>query len=339
MDKKIWQQPVSRRKFLGLSAGAVSGLMFSNLFHPKKVGAAAGEKYHRFVVLTDVHSPSERDPEKIAAIEEINSWSDVDQVVVTGDVVHDTGDQSELDAASAVLDHIKAPRYVLTGNHDYLYSDYTNRGGHFQCGPEERAMKLERFKKQFKMNALYFSKDLGPYHLVYLSPDDLHTTYLTCMSPDQLAWLEVDLEDNKDKPTLVFFHGSLEGTWDKNGNAWPNHPGFMAQPKAMVRNIVADNPQIMAWISGHLHLGVFNESSRDPNLYTYSEHGVPNIHNPATLGTGYMYSKSRDGYNKYPSIWTKSYYLFDDRMEVRTYDHTNHTFVPELDVAIKIWRK
>ena len=339
MDKQLWQQAISRRKFLGLSAGAVSGLMFSNLFHPKKVGAAAGEKYHRFVVLTDVHCPSPIDDKKIAAIEEINTWSDVDQVVVTGDVVFDTGSKAELDAAANVLDHIKTTRYVLTGNHDYMYSDFTNRGSHFQCGPDERAMKLERFKKKFKMNALYFSKDLGPYHLVYLSPDDLHTTNLTTMSPDQLAWLEVDLNDNKDKPTLVFFHGSLEGTWDKHGNAWPNHPGFMAQPKSLVRELIADNPQIMAWISGHLHLGVYNESSVDPNLYTYDVNGVPNIHNPALLGTGYQNNADIKGEDFYPALWTKSYYLFNDRMEVRTYDHTNHTFIPELDVAIKIWRK
>ena len=97
MDKKIWQQDMSRRKFFGLTAGLASGFMFSNLFHPTKVGAAAGEEYARIVVLTDVHCPSKLDDKKIEAIEEINSWSDVSQVVVTGDVVRDTGCTSELE--------------------------------------------------------------------------------------------------------------------------------------------------------------------------------------------------------------------------------------------------
>ncbi|MDD6397225.1 MAG: metallophosphoesterase [Anaerovibrio sp.] len=336
MDKKIWQKDISRRQFFGLSAGVACSFMFSNLFHPAKVGAAPGEEYSRLVILTDVHCPSKLDPQKIEAIEEINTWKDVDQVVVTGDVVLETGCQDELNAAVNVLDHVKAPRYVLTGNHDFLYSDNTFMGSKFQCGPEERKMKLERFRKAFKMNALYFSKDVGQYHLVYLSPDDLNTSYLTCMSTDQLAWLEVDLEENRNKPTIIFFHGSLEGTWDKHGNAWPNHPSFMAQPKDAVRDILSMNPQVVAWVSGHLHLGVYNESCRQPELYTYDVNQVQNIHNPALLGTGYMYGKSRDGGSYYPALWTKSLYLFKDRIEVRTYDHTNHTFLPELDMAILI---
>ncbi|MBQ5725638.1 MAG: phosphotransferase, partial [Clostridia bacterium] len=96
------------------------------------------------------------------------------------------------------------------------------------------------------------------------------------------------------------FHGSLEGTWDKHGNAWPNHPSFMAQPKDAVRDILSMNPQVVAWVSGHLHLGVYNESCRQPELYTYDVNQVQNIHNPALLGTGYMYGKSRNGGPKVP---------------------------------------
>ena len=73
MDKKIWQKDISRRQFFGLSAGVACSFMFSNLFHPAKVGAAPGEEYSRLVILTDVHCPSKLDPQKIEAIEEINT--------------------------------------------------------------------------------------------------------------------------------------------------------------------------------------------------------------------------------------------------------------------------
>lgn len=338
MDKKIWQNDINRRKFLGISAGVVSSFMFSNIFKPTHVGAAAGEDYKRIVVLTDVHVPSSKDKLKIAALQDINSWNDVDHVVVTGDLCHEVGDEKELKAAVELMSHCKKKRYVLTGNHDYLYADGTNEGGKYQAGPKERAFKLERFRRYFNMNALYFSKDVGDYHLVYLSPDSLDTIHLTEMSVEQLAWLAADLEMNRDKPTIIFFHGSLEGTWDNNGKNWPKNPKFMAQPIDDVRDILKANPQVMIWVSGHLHLGVYNQSSCNEKIYTYDVNKVQNMHNPALLGTGYERSDTND-HGAYPALWTRSLYLYSDRVEFRTYDHTNQKFLTDLDRAIKVTRR
>ena len=338
MGKNIWKKDISRRQFFGLTAGiAASGFMFSNIFHPEHV-MASRELYKRVVILTDVHSPSSREKEKYAAIADINRWDDVDHVVVTGDLVFHNGENTELKAAVDLISTNTHPYYVLTGNHDYLYSDVMENATMYQTGPEERSFKLERFRKAFNMNALYFSKDVGGYHLVYLSPDSLDTVYLTEMSPEQLAWLDVDLANNQDKPTIIFFHGSLEGTWAKNGKNCPEDPKFMAQPAAEVRDILSRNPQVMVWVSGHLHLGVYNESSRDAKIYTYDINGVQNIHNPALLGTGFKSAYSDDG-GSYPAMWTKSMYLYGDKVLFRCYDHTNHCFLPELDQAILVKRR
>ena len=49
-------------------------------------------------------------------------------------------------------------------------------------------------------------------------------------------------------------------------------------------------------------------------------------------------SDSDDG-GAYPALWTRSLYLYSDRVEFRTYDHTNQKFLTDLDRAIKVTRR
>ncbi len=332
-DKLSWEKEINRKDFIRLSAGAVCTVALGGLLSVTGKAAAQGGDYKRIVVLSDIHIPSDTDNKKIQVLNEINTWDDVHHVTIVGDICKDTGDANELNAAVNLLSNLKKPTYALTGNHDYLYSDQSSDGDKGQAGPEERAFKLERFRKAFKMKALYFSEDLDNYHLVYLSPDSLDSIHLTEMSIEQLIWLEEDLERNRNKPTIIFFHGSLEGTW--GGNNWPGSSKFMAQPINEVRSILANNPQVFLWVSGHLHLGAYNNSCNNAKVYTYSEHGIKNIHNPALVGSGYLSDKDNSGKN-YPTMWTKSLYLYPDRVEIRTYDHGTHTMLKELDTVVKL---
>lgn len=326
--EKIFETGITRRDFIRLSAGAATTVALGGwLSFPGK--AAAQGDYKRIVVLTDLHIPSSTDPKKLQAINDINGWNDVYNVTVTGDICHDTGDPNELKAAVNLLSNLKKPTYALTGNHDYLYSDQSEGGAKQQAGPDERAFKLERFRKAFNMKSLYFSEDIDNYHVVYLSPDALETIHLTELSIEQLVWLEGDLELNKNKPTIIFFHGSLEGTW--GGKNWPGSPKFMAQPIDEVRALLAKNQQVFLWVSGHLHLGVYNKSCTDEKVFTYKEHGIKNVHNPALLGSGYLTDQDDFDGRSYPTIWSKSLYLYPDRVEVKVYDHGAQTHVAELD--------
>ncbi len=331
-DELSWEKEISRKDFIRLSAGAVCTVALGGLLSMTGKAAAQGD-YKRIVMLADIHIPSGNEEQKLKVLSAINTWDDVHHVTVVGDVCVKHGNKAELDAAVNFMSNLRKPAYVLTGNHDYLYSDQSNEDTKGQAGPEERAFKLERFRKAFNMKALYFSEDLDNYHLVYLSPDSLDTIHLTEMSIEQLIWLEEDLEKNKHKPTIIFFHGSLEGTW--GGNNQPGSSNFMAQPKTEIRDLLSRNPQVFLWVSGHLHLGAFNRSCNDEKVYTYDKNNVRNIHNPALRGRGYVSDNDSSGGKVYPTLWTDSLYLYSDRVVVRTFDHGTNTEVKELEKTIK----
>ncbi|MPM40286.1 hypothetical protein SDC9_86926 [bioreactor metagenome] len=96
------------------------------------------------------------------------------------------------------------------------------------------------------------------------------------------------------------------------------------------------NPQVFIWVSGHLHLAAFNRNCNDEKIYTYKKNNVKNIHNPALRGQGFLTDNDPDGFKKYPTLWTDSLYLYDDRVVIKTYDHGMNTELKELEKVIKL---
>jgi hypothetical protein len=99
----------------------------------------------------------------------------VREVVLTGNSVAECGSEAEYAATKQFLTGLCQPLTCLVGNHEYLYGDFGPRGRmqHGDCAT--RSMKLERFRKTYGRNALYFSKRVKPYLLVYLAVDKLDT--------------------------------------------------------------------------------------------------------------------------------------------------------------------
>ena len=288
------------------------------------LGRAAAQPYQRLVVLGDPHLPvrvyhhPERAEQELikaaknALIDDINGWDDVAAVIVVGDLVEQRAVDAEYAYISKYFARLSKPLWVINGNHEFRYEDKPNeKGKPIVAGPEIWQRKLARFQTFWQLPSRWYTKDVAGYHLVFLSTEGPENTQL---GPEQLAWFQDDLAAHRAQTTLVFFHGPLMNTL-LNYNKSVNTVRATAQPEKALAQILADNPQVRLWVSGHTHTPATNYSYAADGINRFSDTLV-DIHN-ADLDRKH--------------IWTNSLYLFDDHIAVRTYDHFTHDWLPEFD--------
>jgi predicted MPP superfamily phosphohydrolase len=272
--------------------------------------------YHHLVVLGDPHLPGPTLAQKEEVLARINSWEDVDSVATVGDLCEVYGTDAEYVAVRAFFDQLDKPLFPIAGNHDVVYETPQGSGGGYNTGsPASQQAKLLAFRQTFDLSKHYYSKQVVGYLLIFLSTD--HHSFATGMSEPQLAWLRAKLARHRKTPTIIFFHGPLNGT-QYNFKRYINNPHSIAQPEEIVHVLLTANPQVFLWVSGHTHTPPTEESFASPiNVYAGQ---VTNIHNT---------DMKRD------TIWTNSLFLHPDRVEVRTFNHRENAWMPALDRTIK----
>ena len=273
---------------------------------------ANSAEYYHIVLLSDPHLPVRehkvKDPikqQKIVVaknnvVEVVNSWDDVSEIVVLGDVVARVGNEEEYLYAAEYFNKFNKPVSFINGNHDYIYENfYSSKGKNIKCDAASRLTKLSRFKDTFGLQENFYSGIIGNYCLLFLSIDSLNSTYLTQISDYQLTWLQKELRLNSGKPTIIFFHAPLSGTLSRIKS-----PNWVAQPEQAIQEIISANPQIFLWVSGHTHTAPTNpDFASQINLF---QGQVTNIHNT---------DMERE------AIWTNSLFLYPDKVVVKTFDH------------------
>ena len=281
--------------------------------------AAPGERRpYGIALIGDPHLPGKNLPSKEKVIRTINGWSDIDRVVVLGDICKETGTTGEYAVAKKFFDGLRKPLRLLAGNHDLIYEDDADMEGRkVRASAPTRRKKLARFAETFGMKELYSAERLGNYLLVYLSPDDLETDLLVQLSEERIAWLARELAGNRDIPTIIFFHAPLAGTLMAY-NDRVDTPSFIAQPAGRLGEVLRANPQVFLWVAGHMHVPATNESHSSPvNVY---EKRVTVIHNA-------------DLERKRP--WTNVLSLYPEKVLVRTYEHWQKSWLPDMERTIR----
>jgi 3',5'-cyclic-AMP phosphodiesterase len=270
------------------------------------------EAYHHLVILGDPHLPGRDFQNKEKVLTTINSWEDVEMVIAVGDICADLGTDDEYQVAKTFFSKVQAPFFAIAGNHDYFYADAP---GQLLAGTSaSQQAKLRKFRETFELEKYYYSKYVGEYLLIFLSAD--HGSFLSGMSEQQLTWLRTELANNQMTPTIIVFHGPLQGTL-RNYRKWINTPSFIAQPVDEVHKILEENEQVFLWVSGHTHTSPLEESYASPiNLY---DGRVTNIHNK-DMNRG--------------TIWTNSLFLYPDKVVVKTYNHQENIWLPELERVV-----
>jgi 3',5'-cyclic-AMP phosphodiesterase len=284
--------------------------------------------YYRIVVLSDPHLPTKtknvekkQNREKVlkakeSVINDINGWSDVDRVAMTGDLSADYSSDEEFTFASDFLKRLKPPLSVVTGNHDYFYIKNEEDDTRFSRGtPETRKEKLDRFAKVFGMKSLSYTVKIDGYLLVFLSIDELTGKYSVRLSKKTIDWFKSTVGKNKKIPTIVFCHAPLDNTLQAIDEK--DKGSAFIEPKKEIDAIIKDNPQIFVWVSGHTHTAPDNPGfMADYNLYKEQVMDIQN--NDMDQET----------------IWTNSLFIYKDRVEVKTYNHKTEKYDTKFDRKI-----
>ena len=317
---------MKRREFLqdaGLAAGL---LMLQNALQPLEALAGIEKGYCHILLLSDLHLPwrdkkfpTHDEQQRIWAAKKqmlaaINSWNDVDEAAVLGDLASRYGWEEEFAWVDSYLEGLRMPWYAIAGNHDYAYVNKANEPGKLKRGTyAEKQAKLLAFTRRYHLPGVYYARSIGKYRLLYLAPDAC-SDWNVELSPKQLAWLEREISAYSQAPILFFCHAPLMGTL-RNYRKTINTPDTTAQPADKLSAILAKCPKGSLWISGHTHTPASNDSFADDRINRFNENLV-NIHNP-TIDSRH--------------ICTNSLYLYPDKIVVRTYDHAKGTWLDKLE--------
>src|SRR6478609_5967661 len=82
-------------------------------------------KPFRFAFISDTHigSPDGKAEEDLRrTVADINQMTDIDFVVITGDIT-ELGTDDEINRAKQILSGLKVPYYIIPGNHDSGWSE------------------------------------------------------------------------------------------------------------------------------------------------------------------------------------------------------------------------
>lgn len=309
------QMNVTKKFFLFLTI--LVGMWVLLLGTPAYLFSSGGQTPFHLVVLGDPHIPGKFLPEKEAVIRTINSWSDVKMAVAVGDICEDLGTEKEYAAAKQFFNKLTKSFVPIPGNHDFIYEDIKMPDGkRIKGASSEKQKKLTTFQRTFGLPALYHSKAVDNYHLIFLATDDVQSDQLTRISQKQLDWLRSELKGHKKNPTIIFFHSPLDGTLSSY-NKYANSSDFIAQPQEDIREILQKNPQVFLWVCGHMHVPATNKDFRSQiNLY---ENRVYTLHNS---------DMNRE------TIWTNSLFISPDKVVIKTYNHRLGAWSPELEKTL-----
>ncbi|WP_462333026.1 metallophosphoesterase family protein [Schwartzia sp. (in: firmicutes)] len=318
---------MNRRDFLRIMALGAGWLMTNGWFSRFRKTSAAQREYYRILLLSDTHLPwrtkkhkTEEDQnevweQKTKILDDINSWDDVDEVDVLGDLAARYGTEEEFACVDEYLSQISVPVYVIAGNHDYAYQDEPDENGKLlRCETyEERWEKLMAFTRRYHLPDVYYARTVGKYRMLYLAPDAC-TELSIELSEGQLDWMKKEISEHQEGPMLFLCHAPLMGTL-RTYKKKINTSSRTAQPDGPLEDILEACPKGSLWLSGHTHTPPTNDSYADDSVNRFNDNLV-NIHNP-TIDKRHVY--------------TNSLYLYEDKTVVRTYDHTKGVWLDEFE--------
>lgn len=226
----------------------------------------------RFVHLSDPHLASERDgewnnrflcsmmPEVMACLARDLRKIAPDFILATGDIASQQTREAMLSARD-LMDSLGFPYYPMGGNHDFVL-------------PDSRAWFLEAFAHQLPAEATYYAFEHKNLRFLVLDPwwlwSDGTLSQISertvaarmdrdlkgarwVVPPDQLAWLEAELQQKPEMPVLIAVHFPVLRIPDRlrrpdlrDGGCLENGDQFL--------DLLAEYPQVRAIFSGHVHL-------------------------------------------------------------------------------------
>ncbi|WP_437609256.1 phosphodiesterase [Erwinia sp. V71] len=168
----------------------------------------------------------------ITTLNNLNPRPDI--VVITGDLV-DFGREDEYQTLRDALQALAIPYYVMAGNHDDRQQLKAAFADHSYL--QQHAERVE------------WQAECGPLRLLALDSSVPGQPYGE-LAAESLAWLEQELSQQPERPTLVMLHHPPFASGIAHMDRQPlRHPEALAQ-------VIARYPQVERVLCGHLHRSI-----------------------------------------------------------------------------------
>ncbi|UCG55958.1 MAG: metallophosphoesterase [Phycisphaerales bacterium] len=272
MRDMIKKYQVERRKFLQLAGLGLAliilarGAAAANRSRDDKIGEIdphkvsikdVGENFD-FVVFADPQGGDPNDatndaPERVAIhnpfiiknIDLVNQLSPRPEfLIVAGDIVDSKGQKSNYQVMLRLLGKLKMPVLFALGNHETPY------GSSFAPPHNDDALQnyLDAQRQINGLGKIAYSFNVGRWHFI-IWPDPLRRDFWQA-HPHYFDWLEQDLKEHKDRPTMLFQHISLLPIGISPMINYSEKPHI----KRRLLDIITRHGNVRYVISGHTHI-------------------------------------------------------------------------------------
>ncbi|MBR6098429.1 metallophosphoesterase [bacterium] len=186
------------------------------------------------------------------AINQINEIPDINFVMFTGDLI-DKPFEQELQAVLPHVKNLKYPWYFAFGNHDPCVGGYLTKKLYLEILSENNTFK-------FTQPYYSFSPQKGYKIIVLDSIIDTRITSNGEIYPEQVKWLEEELDKSKKDVVLIFMHVPIIEPFPSEGHRLLNAGEIMA--------LLEKHKNPIAVFQGHYHANKITQ--HDNVLYVSS---------------------------------------------------------------------
>lgn len=254
--------------------------------------------------------------------------ADVDAIVGIGDIA-ENGLAEEYQLAYDELNGI-ADKYIMaTGNHDIrlrLYSQTLSRFNSFTNALNGEGYSVE--DKAYAEGKLAYTEEVNGYKFIVMGSDktEFEEAYI---SPEQLEWLDSELEAANGEPVFVVLHQPLKlthnlpTTW---GNGTNKEAGSVGDQSNDIKAILSKHAQDgnVFLLTGHLHAG-------------FSQYSYQNIEGIHSLNVPSLSIDNKDGEEGgNGSGLTYIVEVYEDEVLFRARNCETGEWLPKWDVEITL---
>ncbi len=265
----------------------------------------------------------------------------LDVMAFVGDITdHGYYDQWDVFADAVSKYDIAGKTMIVTGNHD----TWGPNRDEFDNPVDGVKPTFIRYNKQISdrdVTEMYYSDVVNGYHFIALGSEADHTN--AYLSDTQLAWFAAEMEAAAADglPIFVFLHQPINGShglpynWELKKDD-PEDEGGIGDQSAQVVEILKRYDNVF-YISGHIHAGYKQETSKIGAKYGSVEYLENNNGNPVTLINlpSYMYFDFiHGGHLANGCGWVIEAY--DDEVLLRARNFATGTWITLYDVTVPL---
>lgn len=246
----------------------------------------------KFIQITDSHFSSSKEEYTQREVEtskntlektvkDINSISDVDFVVFTGDNI-DTANEPDLKQFLSIANKLKVPYYMVIGNHEVFKSQNFSKKEYMKT-----VRKYAQNCKPSKPNYVFEKK--GIVFLVVDGAKEVIPGPAGYFKKDTLNWLDKQLTNYKNSKVVIFQHFPIVAPyWNRTHTTY--------NPEAY-ENVLKKHTNVIAIFSGHYHANA--EVQKD---------GIYHVSTPALVESPHNYKiveiagNNKKGYQIYTQL-------------------------------------